>query len=178
VATVHGEESAWLRLLVAKRTAALGAYGVILVATVIGLAAHDGDLAVALLVLGIAFACTRRGLVRRYRYAIEGAAGERETAKMLALLPGSFTVLNDFAFSGFNVDHVVVGPTGVWAIETKSQPGLVEERDDTCGSTAARCTATRVARLAAELRRSPSCSNVRPASAIGLRRSSASRTQL
>jgi hypothetical protein len=130
VATVHGEESAWLRLLVAKRTAALGAYGVILVATVTGLAAYDARVAAALLVAGIVFACGRGGLIDRRVHATQGIAGERETAKVLALLPASFTVLNDFGFPRFNVDHVVVGPTGVWAIETKSQAGFVEERDD------------------------------------------------
>lgn len=39
---------------------------------------------------------------------------------MLALLPAGFAIVNDFAFADFNVDHVVVGPTGVWAVETKS----------------------------------------------------------
>ena len=130
VATVHGQESAWLRHLVAKRTVALSAYSVILVAAVIAVAPHDARLAAVLFVAGLAFARARGGIARRYRHATQGAAGELETAKVLALLPASFTVLNDFPLSGFNVDHVVVGPTGVWAIETKSQPGHVEERED------------------------------------------------
>jgi len=130
MATVHGEESEWLRRLVAKRAVALGTYGGVLLATTIVLATYDTRLAVALLVAGIALAHGPRGVARRYRYAYQGAAGERETAKRLALLPASFTVLNDLAFSGFNVDHVVVGPTGVWAIETKSRTGVVEERGD------------------------------------------------
>jgi hypothetical protein len=56
------------------------------------------------------------------------AAGELATAKMLALLPASFTVVNDLEFKRFNVDHVVVGKTGVWVVETKSHAGIVEER--------------------------------------------------
>jgi hypothetical protein len=130
VATVQGEENGWLRVLVAKRAVGLGVYGALLAATVIGAAVYDGRLAVAVLVAGIAFARRRRGLARRYRHATQGAAGELETAKMLALLPVGFTVVNDVAFSRFNVDHVVVGPTGVWAVETKSHPGLVEEHAD------------------------------------------------
>ena len=127
VATVHEEENGWLRRLVARRTAALGAYGAILTGAVIGAALYDARLAVAVLVSGIAFARRRRGLARRYRHATQGAAGELETATILALLPAGFTVVNDVAFSGFNVDHVVVGPTGVWAVETKSHAGAVEE---------------------------------------------------
>jgi hypothetical protein len=129
VATVHGEHSPWLHALVAKRSAWLAAYSAVLAGTVIGLAVYDPRLAIAVLVAGIAFARRRRGLARRYRHATH-AAGELETAKMLALLPASFTVVNDLAFAGFNVDHVVIGPTGVWGIETKSHPGLVEEHAD------------------------------------------------
>lgn len=46
------------------------------------------------------------------------------------MLPASFTVINDVEFKRFNVDHVVVGPSGIWAIETKSRQGTVEERSD------------------------------------------------
>jgi hypothetical protein len=130
VATVHGEHSPWLHALVAKRSAWLAAYSAVLAGTVIGLAVYDPRLSVAILVAGLAFAGRRRGLARRYRHATQGAAGELETANMLALLPASFTVVNDLAFPGFNVDHVVVGATGVWAVETKSHPGFVEEHAD------------------------------------------------
>jgi hypothetical protein len=130
VATVHGEENAWLRALVAKRATALAIYGGVLIVAVIGLAVHDGRLAIAVLVAALVFARKRGGLARRYRYATDGAAGELETAKMLALLPAGFTVVNDLEFQGFNVDHVVVGPTGVWVVETKSHAGVVEERAD------------------------------------------------
>jgi len=128
MATVHGEESEWLRRLVAKRAAALVTYGGLLLTATIVVATYDTRLAIALLVAGIALAHGHQGVARRYRDASQGAAGERETAKRLALLPASFTVLNDLTFSGFNVDHVVVGPTGVWAIETKSQTGTDHER--------------------------------------------------
>lgn len=130
MATVHGEENGWLRSLARRRGAALGAYGAVLAGAVIAAAVYDARLAVAVLVAGVSFARKRGGLARRYRYATQGAAGEQETAKMLALLPAAFTVVNDVAFSRFNVDHVVVGPTGVWAVETKSHAGAVEEHAD------------------------------------------------
>jgi len=93
VATVHEEDNGWLRRLVARRTAALGAYGAILTGAVIGAALYDARLAVAVLVSGIAFVRRRRGLARRYRHATQGAAGELETATILALLPAGFTVV-------------------------------------------------------------------------------------
>ncbi|MFI5042956.1 MAG: nuclease-related domain-containing protein, partial [Acidimicrobiales bacterium] len=39
-------------------------------------------------------------------------------------------VVNDVEFPGFNVDHVVVGPTGVWVIETKSYQGTFRDSGD------------------------------------------------
>ena len=65
-------------------------------------------------------------LWRRWRWASEGAKGEFETAVLLARLPAEFTVFNDIPLNGFNVDHVIVGPSGVWAIETKSHAGFVD----------------------------------------------------
>jgi hypothetical protein len=124
VATVLRTESRWLRAQAAKRSLALGAYTVIFVATVIGASLYDARAAVGVVLVGSG---TARHLARRRRYAIDGAAGELETAKTLALLPASFTVINDVEFPGFNVDHVIVGPSGVWAIETKSHTGVVEE---------------------------------------------------
>ena len=128
MATVHGEESNWLRTLVTRRAAALALYGVVLSSLVVAAATWDPRAAVILFACGIALAGRRRGLAQRYRHASEGAAGELATAKLLALLPAGFTVVNDLSFPGFNVDHVVVGATGIWAIETKSHTGNVEER--------------------------------------------------
>src|SRR5262249_45164004 len=128
VASVQGVENAWLRGLAVKRAAALGVYCAVLGGGVISAAVCDARVAVVILIAGIAFARRPRGLVRRYPHATQGAAGELATATMLALLPADFTVVNDLAFERFNVDHVVVGHTGVWVIETKSQAGVVEER--------------------------------------------------
>lgn len=54
---------------------------------------------------------------------LRGAAGEEATAALLAELPGRrWIVFHDRAVPGSaaNLDHVVVGPTGVWVIDTKS----------------------------------------------------------
>ena len=51
-----------------------------------------------------------------------GAAGEAATAALLARLPRRFVVLHDLRIPGrrANVDHLVVGPTGVWVVDSKS----------------------------------------------------------
>ncbi|MCW1887419.1 NERD domain-containing protein [Luteolibacter flavescens] len=70
--------------------------------------------------------CKNRKLLRQYRLGFEG---ERYVAEKLAgLSPHGFRVYHDFLFdmkaggkqTDFNIDHIVVGPTGVFAIETKT----------------------------------------------------------
>ena len=58
-----------------------------------------------------------------------GAQGERETAAALAGLPAGWTVLHDVAWPDrqlANIDHVVVGPPGVFVIDTKNWSGRIE----------------------------------------------------
>jgi hypothetical protein len=58
-----------------------------------------------------------------------GAEGERKTASYLAGLEElGFIVLHDRKAPGYggNLDHVAIGPSGIWAIETKSLKGKVE----------------------------------------------------
>ena len=61
-----------------------------------------------------------------------GAEGERRTAEVLAHLESDgYRVLHDRRIPGSrgNIDHVVVGPTGVYVVETKSWSGAVRLRD-------------------------------------------------
>lgn len=62
-----------------------------------------------------------------------GAEGERKTASYLAGLElAGFIVRHDRRVPGYggNVDHIAIGPTGVWVIETKSYRGSVEVYGD------------------------------------------------
>ena len=62
-----------------------------------------------------------------------GADGERRTGKHLdGLAEAGFVVLHDRKVGGYggNLDHVAIGPSGVWAIETKSLAGKVEINGD------------------------------------------------
>jgi len=60
-----------------------------------------------------------------------GAAGELATAALLEHLPGRhWVVLHDLALPGSraNVDHLVIGPTGVWVVDTKAYRARLEAR--------------------------------------------------
>ena len=55
----------------------------------------------------------------------KGAAGEKSVAHTLSKLPDEFRVVNDVPTPTGNLDHVVIGPTGVFVIETKNWRGIV-----------------------------------------------------
>jgi len=46
----------------------------------------------------------------------KGATGEATVALALTRFPDSFSVINDLATPFGNLDHVVVGPTGVFIL--------------------------------------------------------------
>lgn len=52
-----------------------------------------------------------------------GALGEEHVGAILVSLPEGYTVLHDVDTGKGNLDHVVIGPTGVFAIETKAVAG-------------------------------------------------------
>lgn len=59
--------------------------------------------------------------LNRFRRLRLGLDGERTVAENLDLLRADgHVVLHDLVGPGFNVDHVVVGPTGIYAVETKT----------------------------------------------------------
>ncbi|MFC7725319.1 nuclease-related domain-containing protein [Nocardioides sp. GCM10028917] len=53
----------------------------------------------------------------------QGAAGEVAVATALAALPAGWVVLHDLAWPGrqrANLDHVVIGPGGVFVVDAKN----------------------------------------------------------
>ena len=75
----------------------------------------------ALLLLGFALFRVHRllNLRRRFRLAhdAEMSAGQELNQLMLK----GYHVFHDFPAEKFNIDHIVVGPTGVFAVETKAR---------------------------------------------------------
>lgn len=61
----------------------------------------------------------------------EGAFGEEETAKELRILEkDGWVVLHDLANGSANFDHVVLGPTGVYCLNSKWSGYRLEESDE------------------------------------------------
>jgi hypothetical protein len=60
-----------------------------------------------------------------------GAEGEKKTARALRpLRREGWVLLNDLPRSFGNIDHVLIGPPGVFMLETKNLSGLVSVADD------------------------------------------------
>ena len=63
--------------------------------------------------------------LRRVERFFKGARGEERVSEILKTLPDSYHVFNDFVACGKHIDHVVVGPGGVFSVETKFWRGRV-----------------------------------------------------
>ena len=62
-----------------------------------------------------------------------GADGEAATAQVLQTLPPGWVVLHDLRWPGrrfANIDHVVIGPPGVFVIDSKNWSGRIDVRHD------------------------------------------------
>ena len=67
--------------------------------------------------------------LRRVESFYKGARGEEKVSEILRSLPDAYHVFNDFTVGRNHVDHVVAGPGGVFAIETKFWNGKVTVED-------------------------------------------------
>ena len=74
--------------------------------------------------LGCAGWCLNKGLHLVERF-FKGARGEEKVSGILQGLPDTYHIFNDFVACGRHVDHVIVGPAGVFAVETKFWRGMV-----------------------------------------------------
>jgi hypothetical protein len=89
-----------------------------------------GGVAAVLAAFAMVVAIDRLNVAESWRI---GAEGEQKTASYLAGLEAAgFIVRHDRRVPGYggNVDHIAIGPTGVWVIETKSYRGGVEVYGD------------------------------------------------
>ena len=85
---------------------------------------------------GTLLVCSLLGIIwslmiglKRVESFYKGARGEEKIAGILATLPDAYHVFNDFTVGRNHVDHVVAGPGGVFAIETKFWNGKVTVED-------------------------------------------------
>lgn len=90
---------------------------------------------VSLLVNGLALAVILVGrwwvyrrmeqLAKERKEFLRGACGEMSVGYRLSDFPEDFYIINDLNTDAGNLDHVVIGPTGVFALDTKSWRGVV-----------------------------------------------------
>lgn len=68
---------------------------------------------------------------RRLGNFLKGAKGEEWVAHELAFLDSEYTIFNGLRLGGGkqNFDHIIVGPAGVFVVETKNWKGSVEFRN-------------------------------------------------
>jgi len=68
---------------------------------------------------------------RRLGNYLKGAKGEEWVAHELSFLSSEYTVFNGLRLGGGkqNFDHIVVGPSGIYVVETKNWKGSVEFRE-------------------------------------------------
>ncbi len=134
MAIVHGKAGEWARV----KGTVFGLWPLFLCAFALGfalalmvVASLPGALCGGVLLvvsLVSAFVSLQRGLGRVERY-FKGARGEERVSGILRSLPDAYHVFNDFVAGGKHVDHVVVGPAGVFAVETKFWRGKVTLED-------------------------------------------------
>ena len=126
MAKIHGVPGEWARV----RGTVLGLWPLFLGIFLAGFAcalmlayAFYGLLLLIVSLIGIS-ASLMFGLRRIERF-FKGARGEEKIAGILATLPDAYHVFNDFTVGRNHVDHVVAGPGGVFAVETKCWRGKV-----------------------------------------------------
>jgi hypothetical protein len=84
------------------------------------------ELCLAIMATGTCVIFFRR-LFERFRRLNRGERGELRVAEVLDDLRSyGYRAAHDLTRDGFNIDHVVVGPAGVFAIETKFRSGTGE----------------------------------------------------
>ena len=129
------QEREWARL---KRRAALplvvGASVIVMAAIFFGLQGFGTPIAsTGAVLVGVGFALALFRLPFESLVWAKGIEGERKTAAFLEpLLDAGYIVLYNRQIPGVkgDVDSLVIGPTGVYPIETKNWSGRVEVRND------------------------------------------------
>lgn len=131
MAAIHGVAGEWTRV----KGSVTGLWPVFLgvaaagfsVATAFFASASAGAAAFAVSIAATGFALARA--LKRIESYFKGARGEERVSGILRSLPDSYHVFNDFVALGTHVDHVVVGPAGVFSVETKNWRGEVTVED-------------------------------------------------
>lgn len=123
MAVQHGMPGEWAKVRGTVRSLwplgiCLVCFGAFAAATVLGQRLEVFGVLFAVSAIAVAF-WWRRGLLRVESF-FKGARGEEAMAGMLARLSDDWHIYHDFVAGKYHVDHVLVGPAGVFAVETKN----------------------------------------------------------
>lgn len=66
---------------------------------------------------------------KRAKHADKGTRAEERVGKKLTEIQG-YTSFHDIVYDGFNIDHLLIGPVGIFVIETKGHEGPVSNEGD------------------------------------------------
>ena len=130
MAEIHGAAGEWARV----KGSVLGLWplflGVFAAGFSTALCLYERVWGLSLAVVSLVFVIWRllAGL-RHVESFYKGARGEEKVCGILKTLPPAYHVFNDFVAGRHHVDHVVVGPGGVFAVETKCWRGKVTIED-------------------------------------------------
>ena len=131
MAKIHGVAGEWARVngtVIGLWPLFLGVFGTGVAVPLIWISALWGGM---LLVASLVFVLWSLVVgLRRVERFFKGARGEERVCSILQKLPDAYHVFNDFTVGRKHVDHVVAGPGGVFAIETKFWKGKVTVEDE------------------------------------------------
>jgi hypothetical protein len=108
---------------------ALGALGVGTAYLGRTLGLHDPIFLTAAIALLLAILVVSHSVLPLVERHERGATGEEQVGGLLETLASEgWSVIHDASFGHGNVDHILIGPAGVFAVETKSHPGPITVR--------------------------------------------------
>ncbi|MBU4321486.1 MAG: NERD domain-containing protein [Thermodesulfovibrionales bacterium] len=105
--------------------------GLLLMSALVGYSIAKNNFLFSIMFLlggGIIFYFFYRKALKHERYRFNyrrGADGEFRVGNALGLFPDEYNVLNDLKTDFGNIDHVVVGPTGVYVLDAKNWRGII-----------------------------------------------------
>lgn len=131
MAKVHGEPGEWVRV----KGVIMGLLPVFIAFFIAGIAAatvfFDWFITgMTILFVSLVLGCI--GLIsgfRRIERHYIGARGEERVSNILSGLSEKYHIFNDFSSGRHHIDHVVIGPAGVYVVETKFWRGRVTIED-------------------------------------------------
>ncbi len=127
MAKIHGVAGEWARVkgtVLGLWTAFLAVFAAgFSVAIFFAASMCWGTVLLVLALAGLAYSLSKG--IRRVERFFKGARGEERVSLILRSLPDHYHVFNDFLAGRSHIDHVVVGPAGVFSVETKNWRGVV-----------------------------------------------------